>query len=81
MTPGCQAKLPIPAIAPRLWLICGQPAERTDRYRCPCGHERDGSTCAEHAPAPGEVGCSRCWDAGHECPMTVIETPNDPACK
>ena len=68
----CQAKIPFPAF-PRSWMLCGKPATMTRSYRCACGHERTGSTCPDHVPAPGEVGCAQCFDEGHECLMEVTE--------
>lgn len=70
----CQAKVPA-GFFTRLWMICGQPATATHAYRCACGHTREGSTCAAHVPAPGEVGCAQCFDEGHECPMEITEMP------
>ncbi len=73
--PGCQARNPIPVLFGREWQICGQPAVRRHVYRCGCGHVREGVTCAGHEPRPDSVGCARCWDQGHECPMTWEEVP------
>ena len=69
MNAVCQAKQPS-ALLPRMWVICGEPATMTGEYRCACGHARQGSTCDAHPPVSGEVGCARCWDEGHDCPMT-----------
>jgi len=69
--PVCQAKQPL-AIFPRMWQIRGEPATAVYDYRCACGrHSRRGHTCESHIPADGEVGCSQCWDLGHECAMSV----------
>lgn len=68
----CQAKIPV-LFFPRGWMICGEPANMTRVYRCACGHIRTGSTCPAHAPVPGEVGCGRCFDEGHLCPMEITE--------
>jgi len=56
----------------RDWSECGEPATAVHVYRCGCcGAEKRRATCAQHAPEPGEVGCRDCYDAGHECGMTV----------
>lgn len=56
------------------WPECGKPATAVYRYSCLCGHERQRSTCDEHEPEPGAVGCRACWEAGHECPMQAVKT-------
>jgi hypothetical protein len=76
MAGTCQAKQPM--IVPGMWQICGSPATFMHAYRCQCGHSRQGETCPEHAPIPGEVGCAQCWDNGHECPMISIVGHNEP---
>lgn len=67
---GCEAKQP--SRIRGLWLMCGLPVAAVHDYSCPCGHVTRMGTCGDHRPAGGEVGCARCWDQGHECPVTAV---------
>ena len=69
---GCQARRPLNELGaqPPAWQACGAPVTEVRLYACRHGHVKEGRTCDEHRPEPGEVGCSACWDLGHECPMT-----------
>lgn len=64
----CTAALPL---ASGGWQECGQPTVSTYAYACQHKHVVIKSTCAEHKPVPGTVGCRQCWDAGHECAMAI----------
>ena len=68
MNAPCAAALPAPG---GNWLECGYPSVSTWLYACVHEHVVIKATCAEHEPAPGVVGCRRCWDAGHECGMAI----------
>lgn len=64
----CEAA--VPGIVPGLWVgICGKPATAVFKYMCVHEHWKVRSTCDEHRPEPGAVGCRECWDAGHECEL------------
>jgi len=67
----CQAKQPM--IEPGKWQLCGREAAAKHLYMCVHEHMKEGATCPEHHPLPGAVGCSECWDLGHECPMEAQE--------
>ncbi len=53
-------------------VYCDDPAFALWRYSCVHEHVREGWTCPDHEPAPGQVGCARCLQAGHECEMTAV---------
>lgn len=55
------------------WVLCMQRAVAIWRFSCVHGHESEKQTCAFHEPRPGNVGCQRCYNDGHECPMAFIQ--------
>lgn len=67
----CAAALPRAGTDDRkiTWIECGEPATGVYVYACVHEHVTERATCDAHAPEPGAVGCRRCFEAGHECPM------------
>ena len=61
----CEAKQPTACG----WVPCGDPAVERWRYGCVHEHVIEGWTCLFHRPVSGQVGCRRCHDAGHDCPV------------
>lgn len=66
----CEAALPgVPDWPGLEWIaICDQSAVAVHRYACVHEHVVERATCADHTP-DNCVGCRRCWELGHECPM------------
>jgi len=59
---------------------CAEAATVTMRGRCACGHDREKRYCAGHGqvhPPDGVWLCRECADAGHDCPITIIERIDD----
>jgi len=59
---------------------CKAPATAAYRYICIYRHEITRSSCSDHDPVPGNVGCYTCRKAGREEPMTwqVVELAAEP---
>ena len=66
--PLCEAAIVL-NLSTRQWAECGKPATQRYRYGCVHEHVSERWTCPDHAPVPDDVGCRRCFEAGHDCPM------------
>ena len=69
----CEAALPsFNAVFGQSWVpICSNPATETWDYGCVHEHVKRRRTCRLHRPAPDQVGCRECFEAGHECPLVA----------
>lgn len=77
--PGfCDAGVPLRATGlVGALVLCNAPATGRHRYQCEHGHAVDRSTCDEHAPVDGLVGCRGCLlEHSRDVPMTFEPIPH-----